>query len=327
MTVSLINYMHALSTSEDLAGYTTVSATTTSASSTATQEIIASGNIDTETTSFTKFAGAWIYCTGTGSGTDSANLGLQRRIKKSGYSGSSGTFTVNRPFPAVPQSGSTWEIYWQIPAIRDGDGNDGYREIINESLRWLTFQDWIAIPAVANKTRYTLNQTTYPWIDEPDRIVQERGRVTIWQPYPNATDRRQRDGITGELFHDAEDICLQLRGGTYSAGDRFEIEVRRPANSRLQHYGTWADQTNPMAGLVSATDKAIPSINDVVLVGRELAFTKLIKNAVGDETRYWETRRSKAEAKAAPLKFFRANDNDPKPGWEWMHNMNLSAWR
>lgn len=319
--------MHALASSEDLFGYTPITATATSTTSTSTQDIIASGQIDTETSTYNKYAGAWIRCLAAGSATDAGNVGLQRRIKKSGFDGASGTIYVNRPFAATPQSGSAFEIYWNIPGIKDDDGTDGYREIINEALRWMTFQDWISISATPTNPKYALDTTTYPWLDEPDRIVQERGRVTIWNPYPNTGDRRERAGISGELFTDAETLTLQLRGGNYSAGESFEIETRRPANSRLKLSGTWADQTSPMAGLILDADMARPSINDIVLVAREIVFAKLIKTALGDETRYWEVRRAKAESKAAPLKFFRANNNDPKPGWEFQTNMNLGAWR
>lgn len=300
---TLQQYRQSLASSRDLGGYIAFTATSTSASSTATKEIICSSLIDDTPNVTGRYAGIWLY--GTSDGTVDTLAGIQRQVRQFGLDPSTGTLTVTNACASVPQSGATWEGYYRIPAIRDtGSGRDGYREIINEALRLMTVPDRMNVAGVADQTKYPLNTSQHPWLREPGRIV------NVWRPTPNASDLERIDPQAWRLIRDGEALILQLPS-TYAAGDIFKLEVKRPANSRLLVGGAWIDQTSLTAGLTNDSDEAIPSINDVVAVARELAFAELQRVGPEADVRFWAAKEADAARAAAGLKFARQEPTEP----------------
>lgn len=300
---NLQQYRQALASSRDMGGYVPITATSTSVSSTKEKEIICSALIDDTPNVSSRYANAWVY--GTTDGTQDGLAGLQRQFRPMPLVASTGTLYVTRAFATEPLSGSAWEIYWRIPAIReDTIGRDGYRELINQALKLMVVPDRINVTGVTSQTKYTLDLSTHPWLRESGRIV------NVWRPTPNSTDLERIDPQSWRLIPDGETLILQLPA-TYATGDTFKLEVKRPANSRLKQSGTWQDQSSLSAGLSADTDEAIPSINDVVAVARELCFWEMVKNTPESEARFWTSRAETAAREASLLKFARQEPTEP----------------
>ena len=284
-------------------GYIPVVATSTSVSSTSTIEIIASALIDSTPNVSSRYSGAWMY--GVTDGNPDTLAGVQRQLRQLPLESATGTLYVTRAFASAPASGSAWEMYFRFPAIRsDASGRDGYRELINEALRLMVIPDRINVTGVTDQTKYTLDLTTYPWLREPGRIV------NVMRPTPSATDLERIDAQAWQLIPDGEALILQLPS-TYASTDTFKLEVLRPANSRLRQSGTWTDQGSLTAGLSLDADEAIPSINDVVAVARELCFAELQRDAPEAEIRFWAAKEEDAGRAAATLKFIRQEPTEP----------------
>jgi hypothetical protein len=278
-------------------GYIPFTATSASVSSTDDQEIICTSFIDDNPNLSSRFGGAYVY--GVAGGSSTALLGIQRQLRRNPMGASTGTLYVTRPFASTPASGQKWELYFRFPAIRDeATGRDGYRELINEALRTMRIvpNDMITVSGVTDQTDYLL---TYPWIREPGRIVNVR----------NADQSIYSGGWTPRMI--GGQSYLKLDTARYSTGDTFLLEVRRPANSLLKVSGTWNDQTSLTAGLSADTDEAVPSINDVVAVARELCYAELQRNAPEAEARMWAAKEQEAGVAAAALKFVRQEPTEP----------------
>jgi hypothetical protein len=289
---TLQDYTRALASGRDLGGYLSITATSTGA---AANEVICSSLIDNTPNISNRYTGGWII--GTTDGSVDTLAGEQRRFGQTPLDSSTGTLYTTRVFSGTPASGSGWDIYFKIPAIRDESTlRDGYRELINEALREMVVPDRISITGVTGQTKYTLDTTTHPWLREDGRIV------GIWRPTPQADTLETMDTQDWEIFQDAENLILQIPSA-YSTGDTFKLAVLRPANSRLKVSGTWANQSSLMAGLSSAADEAIPAIPDVVLVARELAYAEMMRRAPESEVKYWAARETIAARKANALKF------------------------
>lgn len=302
-----------------MGGYVPITATSASVSSTDDQEIISTTLIDDTANISSRYGSAWVY--GTSDGSDDTLAGVQRQIRQRGLDASTGTLTVTRPFASVPASGSAWEIYFRIPAIREeSSGRDGYRELINEALRLMVVPDRINVSGVTSQTQYALNVSTYPWLREPGRIV------NVWRPTPNPNDMERIDPQAWRLIPDGERLILQLPG-TYTTGDTFKLEVQRPANSRLLQSGTWQDQSSLTAGLSADADEAIPSINDVVAVARELCFWELSRNADQGNKGVWIALAENAARGAAALKFARQPPTSPSRPLQLTGVGNPGIWR
>jgi hypothetical protein len=292
---TLKQYRHALASGRGLGGFIPFVATSTSASSTSTQEIISTRFMDDTPNVSSRFEGTWVY--GALGGGSTALAGEQRQLRHMPLDAATGTLYVTRPFGSIPQSGHNWEMYFNIPAIReDSEGRDGYREIINEALREMVIPGRIDISGVSQQTHYTLDTTTYPWIREPGRIV------NVWRAKANANDLDYIDAQDWKLIPDFEDLVLQVPAA-YATGETFHLEVLAPANSRLNLTGTWAYQGSPDAGLVDDADEAVPSIPDVVTVARELVYAEMGRNGPEAETKYWSAKEIIAGRTANVLKF------------------------
>ena len=286
-----------------MGGYVAFTATSTSGTATATREIISTTLIDDTLNTSSRYTGTWVY--GAPGGSSVVHLGVQRQIRLNGYDGTTGTLYTSSVFSAAPLTGHKWELYYRIPAIKDVfSGRDGYREIINEALRLMTVPDVINITGVTNQTKYTLDLTTYPWLREPGHIV------NVKRPTPNTNDLERIDAQEWHLIPDGEALILQLPSA-YASTDTFKLEVRRPANSRLKQSGTWTDQATLAAGLTLDADEAIPSINDVVAVARELCFYELASVGPAAMTEFWEAKAQDAARSAATLKFVRQPPTEP----------------
>lgn len=302
-----------------MGGYLLVTATSTSVSSTKEKEIISTALIDDTPNISGRYSGWWVY--GVADGNPDTLLGVQRQLRQLPLDATTGTLYTTRAFASAPASGSAYEMFPRIPAIRDdASGRDGFREIINEALRLMVVPDVITVAGVTDQTKYELDLTTHPWLREPGRIV------NIKIPTPNTNDYERIDPQAYDLIPDGEKLILQLRR-LYDTGETFKLEVLRPANSRLKQSSTWTDQSSLTAGLSLDTDEAIPSINDVVAVARELCFAELAGRAPEAEARMWMAKEQDAGLKASALKFVRQAPTEPYSPLRLSGVGDLSAFR
>lgn len=264
-------------------------ATSTSADATDAARQIISTDLLTDSDVSTTYANEWVYA------LDGALAGQQRRVRNAGFDPDTGTLTLTRAFGSTPQSGVAWMLTSPLPVISQY-GVKGLRECINEALRVMTATDFIAFTGVADQPRYTLDLTTYPWMIEKRRLIK------LWRPYPNATDERKPDTRTFAYIADYETPAIQPSSG-YDTGDAFEMEVRRPANSRLKISGTWANQTTYDAGLVADADEALPPLDDVVAMAFCEAYQWMSTVGSVRPSAWLEQRYAKHEARAAGLRW------------------------
>jgi hypothetical protein len=267
----LTQYRRAIS--EKLGDYALFTTTSQATGDDAARQLIVSSLIDDEISSQT-YSQCWVYI------TSGALTGEQRRLRKNALDGSTGTLTCTRAFGSTPASAITFEVHTQFPAINT-TGVIGLREIINRALRRIWFQDFISVSAVTNQIRYTLDTTTYPWLKQPGVI---KG---LWSPVTSATDHKQIEAAPYDVFFDGESVVLQL-SRTYVTGETFELEVRRPAWTKLRQSGTWTDQTSEFTGLSAESDEAIPDVETVTTVGLWYAYQDLAKTGP-EENRQWYT--------------------------------------
>lgn len=281
--VSLLHSWQALA--DELCQWTTFTSTGTSAS---TSSILCSTLID-DSVEDTHYNGHFVYAL---SGTLKEQ---QRVVTRKGFLNSTGRITVSREFASTPASGVSWAILDRFPVIQH-DRTPGLREFINRGLRDIVIHSFIRVQGVDQQSRYLLPSSTNWWITEPGRII------NVWQPYPNSTDRRAIDARDWELIFDGESITLQLTGG-FSSSDTFELEVWRPANSRLRTGGAWQDQSSPVAGLSVGTDETAAPLSHVLQAGLEYAYRHIAQDpGLAAAKSFWENEYKKQRAKNEVLK-------------------------
>lgn len=288
----------------ELGGFATFAATSTAVGANAARQVIAS-SMANDSMDSTAYGGGYLYA------VDGALAGQQRMIRvPGGFSPSTGTFTLVAEFGSTPQSGVNWELLSVLPAIRAGDV-PGLKEIINNALCKMSAVDFIAVSGVTDQLRYTLDRSTYPWITK-------QSIIKVWQPYTSTTMREPYTGPWTPL-DDAESLTLQFDGAPWRTGESFEIEVRRPANSRLKVSGTWTDQTSTVAGLSAEADEALASVNDVVAAALGEAYHAASLYGPEHQRAYWQGLASAQRAAASMMAFAASDPREINPlrggGW------------
>lgn len=312
---TLQQYRQAVAASEDLGGY--IPFASTSASS-ATNEVICSALATDETPNpSSRHAGAWLL--GVSGGSSAARAGEQRIVRQLGFTGSTGALLTTRAYGSTPPNAHNWEMYYRIPAIRDENGREGYREIINTALSRMPVEGFISLDATTDVLRYTLDLSIYPFLRENGRIL------GLHSTPANTTERRPVEANHWGLILNNEVAEFQLTTSGYRTGTTFDLKVIRPANSRLKISGSWANQASPLAGLVNDADEAIPPVNTVVAVARELCFLQLSKG--NDSTKDWKALALEAGRIAAAYKFDDADGDDMSDPLLVSGNVDFTAWR
>lgn len=280
----------------------TFRATSTSVSATKEREIISSALIDSSVGA-DRYKDAFVYGLGTGSSTVLA--GQQRVIRQGGFDKATGTLSVTRDFASAPASGHDWALLERYPVIRQ-DKQPGLRDFINHALREIAVTDFITISTVADQVNYSLPTTTNWWIADAGRIVD------IWTVPADAKEKARNEDNIERIHIDGETPILVLRRAYGATPASFQLEVRRPANSRLKQSGTWTDQASPIAGLAADADEAMPSITDVVTVALCHAYRNILEQpSLAERRGYWETKLRDQQNAAALIKFARQAPVEP----------------
>jgi hypothetical protein len=285
----------------------------TATSSTTASEIVCSALIDSSVGT-DRYAHHYAYA------LDGDLKGQQRIVTRNGFDPDRGALTLSRAFGSAPAADSEWALLKTFPVIRQ-DKTPGLREFINHALRDIAVHDFIQVTAVADRLRYTLPSSTHWWITERGRIV------GLWAPYTATGDRRRMDARVDRIIYDGEDVVLQLTS-PYAAGDVFELEVKRPANSRLKLGGTWQDQGSPVAGLTLDTDESMAPMATVVNVALANAYEAIVAQPGLAEARgYWEGKLSEQRGVAALLKFAEQPPAPPSFPFRMTGGVDMGAFR
>lgn len=214
--------------------------------------------------------------------TSGANDGEVRPARRNGaLTTSSNTLTVATAFSNIVQSGVTFRLAWRVPWYDTPPGRAGLREITNDVLERIWVEDRIALTAVTGQQRYTLPLTTYPWLNDPARILKIENPTNSADDIP--TDYHGRPGFTV----DGETIYLNFPGAPWTTGKDPTLVVHRPGNSRLRVGGTWTDQDSETDGLTLPSESALATVRDVRIMGAALLYRALADKAPGEEATYW----------------------------------------
>lgn len=276
--------------------------TTTSSGSTTT--LVASGFALTRGDQ-NALDGGWVLI------TSGALLGEQRPIRESGLDVSTGTITVATAFSGSPASGVEFEVHLRYPAKRDSGSLTiaGYREMINDALARFWVQDDLAVSGVSGQTRYPLDTTTYPFLDEPERVLDVID--------PLGTDNVKRSATQSWYLDDDAEAPALVLGSGYSTGQTFYLRVARPAWTRIKIGGTWTEVTaaspnGGQLGVSADSDETHARKRDVLAFAIAESMNHLGMAQPAFQTDEWEGRRKYWAAVAAQAKVRRL-PRKPRP--------------
>lgn len=237
----------------------------------------------------------WVYWTA------GALLGQNRPIRRSGLDISTGTITLATAFSATTPTTTEFELHTRYPVKRDSGSplTAGYLEMINDALQRLWFQDDIALTTVANQTRYLLDIATYPWLAEPERILDVID--------PVGSDNVKRP--TNQQWYiddDAETPALICPAG-FAGGQTAYLRCARPAWTRIKIGGTWTDLTpsslnNGKMGLAADSDETHARLRDVLALAITESMNHLGLTQPAFAADEWEQRRKYWATVAAQCK-------------------------
>lgn len=254
-----LDFLHALAEETgEYGSFTTTGAGTTSS-------LICSKLVNTALAA-SEFANCYVLIE---SGDAKGEVGQAKTLVRS-----TGALSTSDTFSASIASGVTFTLYRVLPPI-DGDNIlPSYLKVINLALRRLWVPYRISLSGVTGQTYYTVNNTTYPWWTDRERIIR------IEYPVTNADDvPRVLRETAWDWDANGETRRLVFPGEPFKTGETFYVWVYRPANSYLKKNGTWTDQTSQTAEMALYTsgtaDEALADVADVVTMATALLYRAL----------------------------------------------------
>lgn len=238
-------------------------ASTTTGGSTATDSLTL-GSIADADAETSQLSGCYAMPISTASG----NAGLVRRVRKDGFTATTGVVRCVASFTSTTATGVEVEIYAPLPP-KDADGRLGLHTLINRALSECWDIDSLSItPSVASQSTFSLF-TTADWIRTDEQIVD------VWYRRSGST----ADQLVPEWRY-ADDVNngqIEIRGISLSTTDTLKPLVYRPLNRWIEVNSSWAEST---AGLVNDSDRCLLSEDGIEAVGRAHALKALA--TVGD---------------------------------------------
>lgn len=233
--------------------------------------------------------GGTLYQQGYLYATDGNVAGEQRRVSVfDGTSGGVASFITTAPFRAVPSVGITWEYSATLPRKQHGQV-PGLRDIVNQTLRKL----WVP-------SRYTFDGNGSYAYAVPHWVTSQ---AQIGDLYDTGSALGRNPYRTSRPVLRSDDQTPMLEVGTlYSAAQRFDVLLYRPATSYLKLGGTWQETLDPMAGLIDDEDEALAPLDDVVTVGLAYAYSALAYPHPGVKLDYWVARADAQKLLAGAVK-------------------------
>lgn len=240
-----------------------------------------------------RYGGYYLYCT-----TDvsvSALAGQQQRVKRNGFTGSTGSFTVAAAFTGNTAASSRWLLSGTMPII-DQDALVGVRTCVNRAIRKTWIVDRYEISATTGQYQYDLT----PYWMARKRVIR------LLDPEDAATGHMDPATQGWRIIPDGETWTLELDQG-YATGETFALVVERPANSRLYISGAWAEQSSPTAGLVIGLDACLGEWNTIFQASLYECYAALANQAGGARKSYWREKLEEQRNVVSMIKLFEAD--------------------
>lgn len=275
MSTSLTIYVRQLGYAfDDLAEYITA------APGTSSTVVIANLVTALTTASATRYNGKWVY----NCDTDSC-----RRVQTNGYARATGTLTVD-PLWTAPSASQRIQITSLFPAREEAfAGDSSYRIIVNRALSRIVAPRRLAITIVPGQQAYSL--AAYPWLDREERygwpaLPDGTPQPKILEPGPTGGIQIPADWRRPHLRLDGQSPYLELES-PFVAGTvgTLTVNAMGPASSFIKVGSTWAEST---VGLVNQTDEALPSTEDVIAIGKLIAFETLRARGASSASGNWD---------------------------------------
>lgn len=235
-----------------------------------------------------RYDGRWVYlATGAGQGT-------QRRVKRGGFTPSSGALTLELSWTA-PSSPDEVELTGLFPCQAGGLGSTsvspedpGYNGLVNRALSLLLVPDRVTL---AITTADTYSTTTWPWLDRPERLVR------VLEPAPVAGGAPVDASWRGpQLVVDGPAPFLQLNAPFSTATGTLTLDVLRPADTLI----SGAESTT---GFTAEGQTAIASVNDVREIGLLEAY-RALRHRGGVGVSAWEKAFEQQQQRVEGLLYF-----------------------
>jgi len=241
-------------------GYFASGTVTTLAASLEAERYILSSSMRSDGTPPEHFDGLFAYI------RDGAQAGAQRRLVNGGWDGPVGSLMVDYPYDAALTAGTGFEL--SVLPAEAYQGLSGLNDLINLGLEQLPVIDKVSVTVTATSsvtdTQYDLSG--YAW---PIKSV----RAVYYSRTSTTSDSRLMAPHTWVFDQDAESPMLSFVGGPpASVGDAFEVEVLRPANTRIRQSGAWGDATT---GMTADDDECLYDALTVVNMARPIALERL----------------------------------------------------
>jgi len=239
----------------------------------------------------------WIYF------TSGALAGQQRPIRRSGLDVSTGTFTVATDFSGTTPAGAEFEVHLRYPVKRAAGTPTiaGYLEMANNAIERLWVQDDIAVTAVDGQTCYLLDTATYPFLEEPRRVLDVIDQL-------NSDNIKNPTRQVWRVDADAEAPALYLTMPYNAASGPFYLRVARTANTRIKIGGVWTEVTpsalnNGAFGLSADSDETHARRSDILALAITESMNHLGMAQPAFQADEWERRRKYWASVAALCKF------------------------
>lgn len=215
------------------------------------------------TASKTRYGGQWII---------NSTKGQQRRVRTNGYTPATGTLLVDPPW-TTPAAGDRIDITGLFPATEDVfSPGPSYKTLLNNVLRMIVQSRRISLPIVPGQSSYSLstyvewiNEERFGWPDLPSGEPQPR----MLEPSPGGGPPVPADWRRPSLNLDGASPTLEIEA-PFVAGTVGSITLNTMCPAFFFINGT--DST---VGLQADTDTALPSLDDVLKIGKWLAYEVL----------------------------------------------------
>jgi hypothetical protein len=208
--------------------------------------------------------------------------GQQKAVRRDMFDGTNGILYTAGLFTAAPAVGQEIEYHARLPRMRHF-GEPGVREVINEALARLWFEDELIYAGTAS--------TSYP---APSWLTSNRQLVGIKEGGDTSGGVNPAfSANTATVIHDSGGTVVQL--GSPISGP-FRIVVRRPQKTWIKTGGTWGDST---AGLVEDDDETLADAEALLVVSTWRAYRALSRRSPDFEIGPWRQEELLWEAKSA----------------------------
>lgn len=224
--------------------------------------------------------------------------GQQRSVVPGSYVPSTGLLTLAVGWSTVPIGNDLVMLTGLFPVFEGvvAGEDTSYRDLVNRALALILVPDRVDLAVTDDSTALTL-----PWLDREGRLDTSDGEGWLLEPSP-VSGRRARPCMWRgpKLVMDGQSPTLELKAPLAAT---LTLKVRRPGNTWIATASSW-NETPASGGLVNASDEAIPTIEEVVTVGKMLAYQALMGRSPGRPSGNWADKYADARAEAMKLDRF-----------------------